>query len=393
MSLQFGQRTRTAVRHPLALLLWGALVGAIAWSGYAALLPVSLCFLAFLPLANSWLGRFSLGMGYFSAASWTVLPGAAIFFGHEFNPVGISMVWLGVAALLSAPWALLCRPAWTAWAVPLCLVAEAVPPLTAFAIANPIVSAGMMFPKLSWAGLILFFILVGIISVRPTIGLTIATLLTLATLRIKPPAPPAGWTAINTALGGQGLDTPDPIKDFTTAQYIQRTALRSKAKVIIFPESVVYRWNSATEAFWHRTLGQLANEHRTLIVGATVAFAGNTTGYRNIAVVRGADNDLYDQRVPMPVSMWKPIDSSGVPMNFLGRSTITIGGRKTALLICYEQLLVWPVVRSAADKPELFIGIANDYWAVHTHFPKIQTSSLTSWGRLFNLPVLSAVNQ
>lgn len=393
MSNLSGFRAKRFLAHPAALGCAGILVGAVAWSGYAVLLPVSLVFLALLPIAHNSLGRWCLAIGYYCAASWTVLPGAAIFYGHDYRPISIGLLWLGVSILLAAPWALLCRSAWIAWAVPLCLVLEAVPPLAAFGIANPLVSAGMIFPHTSWLGFILFFILVGFITARPLPTIAVVIVTVIATTFVKPAAPPPGWVAVNTQLGGQGIDTPDQMRDFAAAQYIQRTALKTQATVVVFPESVANRWSQASEAFWGRTLTQLRREKKTMIVGATIPLAGQNSGYRNTAVIRGADSAIYDERIPMPVSMWKPLDNGGVPMNYLGPSTVDIAGQHAAVLICYEQLLVWPVIRSAADRPTVLIGMANDYWAAKTYFPRIQAASMASWGRLFDLPIISAVNR
>ena len=338
-------------------------------------------------------GRWLLSGGYFCGASWTVLPGAAIFYAHAFNPIGITLIWLFVAALLGAPWALLCRPRWTVWAIPACLALEAIPPLAAFGIANPLVAAGMLFPHTGSLGLGLFIVLAVAVALRPIPSLAVAALLTLGTAGVGTPAPPPGWQAFDTRFGGQGLDAPDFERDYATAQWIQNTARRSNARVIIFPESVVYRWSSATELFWSDTLDALAREHRTMVVGAMVAVPGRYGAYRNVAVLRGGTDAIFDERIPMPISMWIPLSRGGVRMNFFGPSSLVIDGRRVAPLICYEQLLVWPMLRSAAERPDVLVGIANDFWAVNTYFPRIQVASLRSWGRLYNLPVLSAANQ
>lgn len=57
-------------------------------------------------------------------------------------------------------------------------------------------------------------------------------------------------------------------------------------------------------------------------------------------------------------------------------------GERAAVLICYEQLLVWPVVAAALDRPTLLVGIANDYWAVGTRIPAVQKGELRAWAQL-----------
>src|SRR6266567_6453283 len=72
--------------------------------------------------------------------------------------------------------------------------------------------------------------------------------------------------------------------------------------------------------------------------------------------------------------------------------TLQIAGRKAAVLICYEQLLIWPVLTSFREHPDLLVGIANDYWARSTSVPDIQWACVTSWARLFHVPILWAEN-
>ena len=65
----------------------------------------------------------------------------------------------------------------------------------------------------------------------------------------------------------------------------------------------------------------------------------------------------------MPIAMWKPFSADGVPLNLFGPGTISVQGQRAAVLICYEQLLVWPFLSSAFERPTILITAANDYWA------------------------------
>ena len=90
--------------------------------------------------------------------------------------------------------------------------------------------------------------------------------------------------------------------------------------------------------------------------------------------------------------MWTPGNNRGVPLRLGGAGTLSVAGQNGAILICYEQLLIWPVITSFKEHPTVLIGIANDYWARHTTVPEIQRACLTSWARLFHLPMLWAEN-
>ena len=95
---------------------------------------------------------------------------------------------------------------------------------------------------------------------------------------------------------------------------------------------------------------------------------------------------------PIPIAMWKPLGDDGVPLNLFARGTIRIHNQNAAVLICYEQILVWPFLSSALEHPTILLTTSNDYWAKNTRIPAIQQSSAASWARLFHLPVLSATN-
>ena len=63
------------------------------------------------------------------------------------------------------------------------------------------------------------------------------------------------------------------------------------------------------------------------------------------------------------------------------------------MLICYEQLLIWPILQSALHKPDVIIAIGNGWWATGTSIPEIQLASMKAWARLFGLPLATAFNR
>lgn len=90
--------------------------------------------------------------------------------------------------------------------------------------------------------------------------------------------------------------------------------------------------------------------------------------------------------------MWKPLSDAGVPLNLIGPSILQIANQKAAILICYEQLLVWPVLASIMEHPSVLVAVANDYWVKGTSVPRCQAAAFKSWARLFDLPIISAAN-
>jgi apolipoprotein N-acyltransferase len=81
-----------------------------------------------------------------------------------------------------------------------------------------------------------------------------------------------------------------------------------------------------------------------------------------------------------------------VALNLLGPGTVDVGDQRAAILICYEQLLTWPMLRSAIEKPAVLIAISNEAWTAATIVPRVQHTCVRAWARLFGLPVIPAIN-
>lgn len=90
--------------------------------------------------------------------------------------------------------------------------------------------------------------------------------------------------------------------------------------------------------------------------------------------------------------MYNPLARESVPLHFFGPGSIHVGESKVAVLLCYEQLLLWPMLTSAIESPDIYVGLANDYWAKGTMIPSLQRESATAWARLFGISYLAAVN-
>jgi hypothetical protein len=277
--------------------------------------------------------------------------------------------------------------------MPLALVLLAIPPLGVVGCASPLVAAGLLFPGTAWFGLALTALVCGLLSSYPALGLALAlAFATPAHMFYRSQPAPRDWRAESTRFGGVGLDTPTPLADYQAAQSIQRIAVRSEARVILFPETVVTNWNPGTDLFWKPTIDTLREQGKTMLVGANV-FDSSSRHYFNSIVIRGAEQRPdFVQRIPIPVAMWKPLSKTGVPLQLGKPGTVMIAGQKAAVLICYEQLLVWPVATSFLSRPTLLVGTANDYWAKNTTVPEIQRACLKSWARLFRVPLLWAQN-
>lgn len=358
-----------------------ALIGALAWRGPLVLLV--------LPIAVPWLilhqstrrGATAVALAYFLAAS---VPAIAVT--EALAPINALqgwLIWLLASSILSLPWALLwsANSAQRIWRCPLALALSAMPPVGLICWASPLVSAGLLFPGTGLVGVAAAALLPVVWPIRP---LVLTALMLLANLLHRQTLPAAGVESLNTK----------DLADVFQKEEAARTAIHSShSRLVVLPEGAVRRWSEATEAFWAPTIEQLRATHRTALVGAGLPIA-NSQEFQNAVVVIGDESrQVFLQRIPIPIGMWKPFGpADGVPLNLNGPGTIQVGRDRIAILICYEQLLVWPVLQSAFEKPSLIVGVSNAAWTRHTNIPAAQQACLSAWSRLFGIPYVAAVN-
>jgi hypothetical protein len=335
------------------------------------------------------------------------------------------------------------------WRASLALLATIIPPLGTIGLASPLTAAGYLFPRTRWTGLAAVALLPGILLWTQSLGLrrrgvvqcfTIGFCLGLATagrlFHRDDVEPPRGWIAINTHFG----DVSEPFRDFPAAQLIQETAAKSSARVLVFPESVVPRWSEATEAFWRQTFDSCRLRGQILAIGAGLpaktgfpkynsdrpsnlraydfraaidtlrrmdtalpsgthssAISEDRTEPRperidNTLLVVGAESATFYQRVPVPVGMWRPLSGTSVRLRLAAPGILALDHQRAAVLICYEQMLTFPILASMLQHPTVIVGISNTFWLDGTTISRYQATAVRGWAKLFCLPYLLAVN-
>jgi apolipoprotein N-acyltransferase len=206
-----------------------------------------------------------------------------------------------------------------------------------------------------------------------------------------PTVPPA-WQGHDTQLGGSELSKQTTTALYKDVLYVQETALDSNARIQVFPEGLINHWTPSAEGFWQSTYSELRQNHQSILFGAEENLP-HRGQYRNELLLRGEYTATFQQRVPIPYAMWRPWDNFGVPIHYFGPSILFVGPRRAAPIVCYEQLLVAPVLISIEHHPEVIVAIANDYWTKGTSIAEIQQSTIEAWSRLFWIPVVSATNR
>lgn len=384
------------------LAVSAALTGALAWSGAFEAMALALVFpvLCFSQSQRLWAGI--TAFFYYAGALWPVAAASYLFFHFRSVVFGWGIVVL-FSTLLSLPWYALWKSEGSAVRgdVPvrllLALALTALPPIGICGVAHPFTAAGVVLPATGFVGLItvsLAYVLWFHSKPLAMVSLVLASLVAHWTHPPGDPPPPPDWTAINTRFGSY-LGT-DPVPEFEAAESIQHSALSAKARVIVFGEGVVRRWNEATDLFWDPTLKELRSQGKVILVGAGAAFSRDpldTNRFRNMIVIRGAMEGQFEQHVPVPLAMWKPWTREGVPLDLAGPATISIKGKRAAIFICYEQLIPWTYLNAAWHGADIFVGSASAYWSQGTPIVGAQNNSFEAWARLFNTPHLTAVNQ
>lgn len=375
---------------------------------------------------------YALGSSYYAAALWPLIPGARNFFGPDVSALAAVALWVASSVLLALPWPLVWSPdrRQAIWRAPAGLALTVLPPLGIIGWASPLTAAGILFPGLGWCGLLLCACSGGCLMLWPRRAAIVLAGMSLAcnAIRWRDPQPPPDWKTVDTAFGGIAHRPENAIAEYATAQSIQHDALTAAAKVIVFPETVVPTWTVATDAFWQQTLDRLRSSGKTVLIGARVPVAAHDNrsvrydfsadlaalnalpgrmvpflvpkppiqsgfAYDNAVIVRGAKIGVVTQRIPVPVAMWNPLRTTAAHLHLWNAAVIDLDGQRAAMLVCYEQLLTWPVLVSMVERPTILIAIANDYWAAGTPIPRFQLAAVRAWARLFSMPCLSAVNR
>lgn len=381
-----------------SLIAAGGLCGlAWGWPGHAGFLVLS----ALVPLLwNGARGRWSAGailLAYHLAASRGLPGGTGIFFARTAPAWFGWALWLAASAITAAPWTLFWsgRRRTRALVLPLILALTILPPIGWIGWANPVTAAGALFPGLGYTGLVALIVvwMAWILDQRLVIlGLSVSVL----AANIARPAlaiPIEGWSGADTHYGALASGSADYGQAFVRIEDIEDLAATLPANhVVVMPETVLGLFTSATEQILTTTNANLARKHSAIIVGGELFGARGTQHLENALIVLGADTPPLIQRVPVPIGMWRP----WVPMTFdahpFDAGVGTVAGKHVAYAICYEQLLVYPILASFAHEPDMLIGAANDWWANTTSIPVIQGQVLDMWGRLFGVPVVRATN-
>ncbi|KQV39920.1 MULTISPECIES: conjugal transfer protein TraB [unclassified Rhizobium] len=380
--------------RPGILVTASAVAGLIGWSGHALLLPAAVAFPAFWSLTRSRGQAAVVSAAYFLAASRGLPQGVATFYASDIWP-GL-LLWLVASSSFVTVHAVL----WTdpgGWEKILrylgACVTMAIPPFGIMGWAHPITAAGILFPAWGWWGLAAMAAGLGIMATRrrPAAAMAMTGLWLWSAAGWTTPVLPASWIGVDLQIGASlgrdaGRERQHALIDVALG--------RPTGTTVVLPESALGFWTPTIARLWHAKLGAT---NITVIAGAAIVDDG---GYDNVLVKISQEGSavLYRERMPVPGSMWQPWrrvlrgGHGGARAHFFANPVVEVGSLKAAPLICYEQLLIWPILQSALYRPDAIVAVGNGWWTSGTSIIDIQRASSEAWARLFDLPLVISFN-
>ncbi len=345
-------------------------------------------------------------VSFWCFTDWEIIPDTAHFFSNEPFSLSIGVaIWLAQAILYSAPWILFYSKDknWLNLSLRTLslLIILTLPPLGYFFWLNPLASSGVLFPGLGWPGLCLTIILMLLFVITPNIknkivGITPISILLvtaiLANLAYLPPSAPKDWVAINTKLGGTPANLFEiPARESKLISLAQQ-ALDQNYKVIIFPENIALDWLPGTQFQWQGLNQEANNKNATIVVGAQEDLKNGSSN--NLLIVLGQGNgQIYSARQPMPIGLWQPWKSETDNRHWNLPGKFLLQGQETGYLICYEQIVPWPILSLflQAPYPTVIISVANQWFSMPSGYLK-QSNHMRAFARLFGVATMTAVN-
>ena len=363
-------------------------------------LPVAMLFPALWALSPSRRVAALVSAGYFLAASRGLPQGVANFYSADLWP-GF-LLWfaasLSFVAVHAALWTGHPGRGHSGRGRPVRYLAVALltglPPFGIIGWAHPLTAAGVLFPGWGWWGLAAAAagLLVMVTRFWSAAAIGLAGFWLWSTATWTGPNLPEGWMGVDFELG-RSLGRDGSLEHHRGLIATARISASKGAQVVVFPESALGFWTPTVARLWREGLNGL---DLTVVAGAAVIDA---QGYDNVivAVGSGAAGILYKERMPVPVSMWQPWlrwtgQGGGAKAHLFANPVVEVGTTRIAPLICYEQLILWPVLQSMLHSPGVIVATGNGWWTEGTSIVAIQKASVTAWAKLFDLPVVMAFN-
>ena len=377
----------------------------LAASAYSLATSVLLVLLPALYFNQSSRARaYSFIFIFYLALNWEEAVATQHFFG--WSVVASLLVWVGHSLFMCLLWFVLYSKKRTVKNLtPRIVVLHLLlllPPLGLFVWVQPIAGAGVLFPNAGFLGIVAYITLSTLLTLsivthkpRPTLLLSASLLLFSLVLNIiyLPPKLPANWVGINTNVGFQDTHQMGQIvrRQASLIQIIE-SQLQAGAKVIITPENIITNWLSGTQLQFSPLVKMAVAKGAIILLGVNhVRSSGSVES--GFLMLGDSAPQFFPARQPMPLGEWNPLGKANYALHWFSPGIIDVKGIKAAYLICYEQMIPWPILYSLAQptKPDVIISGANQWFTLKSGYLK-QRLLIDGMARLFRLPLLIATN-
>lgn len=360
-----------------------------------------LAMVGFALLVLAWrLGMPGRVTGFLILLAWHMGAGSGIpwawatFFGNGWGWVGL-LIWSAICALPA-----LVLPA-RFYPLTLC-AAVLITAATPIGMMSPMVAATSFFPGLGWLGLAAAALLLAAPAIknnRAFAAAGIAVLFagsilndryTLAHNDVKD-LPEGAW-ALQANDGGRAGSVHDWLMRQGRLSMAVASGMEDGARLAVTYEGATDSWGAMSQAFWKKPTEVATAQDSTALLGL---YRKNPDGPDwQSGLLDLATGQFYPAAVPMPLSMWHPWRrDQHMPMDFgvLTQQITTKVGR-AAYVMCYEEMLLWPLAfKMAGVRPDFIISAAN-MWFTTPALAEAQNRSIEFQKRLWGLPLLRAVN-
>lgn len=355
-----------------------------------AMAGVALLVMAWRLAGNARLTAFALLFAWYLGAGSAVPSGWLAFFRNDWGYVAL-LVW---AALAATP-AMLLPSRFAPYSLAL---GAAITAITPIGMMNPIIAAIAFWPGGQWLGLAFAVTILALPAIRrdkafvaASVGVMLWGTVQNAWYEHDKPSPPEYAHAVTTYEGwhpslaiewfGRQARIADAVKN----------DIASGAMLVATPEATVDKWDAWAEAVWRHTKAAAQEADSMVLLGVYRELPDKT--WQN-GLLDLASGEFYGATMPMPISMWKPWSKREhypVDLSQIARTIRTPQG-EAAYLICWEEMLLWPLAaKMTAGDPELLISAANQ-WFTNGSTKEAQQRSIEMQARLWGVPLLRAVN-
>lgn len=384
-----------------------ALIAAQAWlidAGLATLLSL-LIPVAWAIQAKTRLHGGAIWLVYYLTVSSDMVPEINLIY-PETPLLAAGAIWLACAAILSLPWVILWNKEpdqkQAPWRVIAALTLSTIPPIGIIGWTNPLLSSGVLFPGMNLSGLALTMLVpVALLLTRwPAVTLLaiLATTSAVANFSYTERQADEAWFGQNTTMG-QSPDA-DRIADWAKQRKalvtLANKAFDEGARVVVFPEMAAGTWDRFVTVQWIDTAMRAVEPGKGLVIGALAP--AEKGGFLNGVIIVDEEGLRFKNgRIPIPLGVWQPWERNTAQPDWLGDGREKLAGREVALSICYEDFMVFAQAMSLhsinREPAHAVISIANNWFGSGRKGSIIQDASVRMMGRLFNVPVIRAVNR